>query len=314
MTIVETKEKYNTSWIKPFLMGSLAGILIAGSGLGGAFFSYWYNTRGYNAVHPDVKSLANGLVDTCRKPFIWFGDFNSVGCNNIKSGIANFAKTSIFIVPSSNVEVAPKTVSWFWDGSTAQASTVPLPDKHINEAPPVPKFKFESIKTYTKDGQASKRIERISMQRNKNDMFASVSPKLVRGEKLFKKLAPKNAPVAWWHAIKNNAHKVPPALLVAQIYAESSFNQNARNGIHYGFGQFNQGTWDYMNCKGYRGNPIHSIDCMATYDAHLFKQYKNWSTVLYAYNGGLTKEGIAQASINYRNSILNLVESVGGSF
>ena len=32
MTIVETKEKYNTSWIKPFLMGSLAGILIAGSG------------------------------------------------------------------------------------------------------------------------------------------------------------------------------------------------------------------------------------------------------------------------------------------
>ena len=317
-TPVQATESKKIGWFKPFLIGSiLTGSISLITG-GIIVTNMKTEMRGYDAISPAVKEYANSLVDGCSKSFFGLGGINDANCSFVESGIASkdLSKVGMLISPREKREVSPKKLTWFWDGATAQASIVPLPDNHINEAPPVPKLKFENIRTYTKDGQASKRLERIELQRRQNRVSTGIDAKIARGERLFKKLAP-NAPISWWNAIRDNANIAPPALIVAQIYAESSFNPNAQIKKHgvYGLGQFKESTWNELGCYGYRSDPIASINCIAKYDASLYKKTGSWTIALYDYNGGRAKKGvIAQESIDYKNKVLSLVQTVGGSF
>lgn len=140
-TPVQATENKKTGWFKPFLIGctlSSAFFITAG----GIFVTnIKTEMRGYDAISPAVKEYANSLVDGCSKSFFGLGSINDANCSFVESGIASkdLSKVGMLISPRQKKEVSPKKLSWFWDGSTAQASTVPLPDNHVNEAPPIPK-------------------------------------------------------------------------------------------------------------------------------------------------------------------------------
>src|ERR1700729_3599875 len=103
---------------------------------------------------------------------------------------------------------------------------------------------------------------------------------------------------------------VPPALLAAQIDAESGFNPNAvsPDGA-IGIAQFLPGTAADTGVDPH--DPVSSINGMAKLMAHYYKTFGTWQKALYAYHdgpGAVSTPG--PAGIRYAQTILNKVGDI----
>jgi membrane-bound lytic murein transglycosylase B len=103
-----------------------------------------------------------------------------------------------------------------------------------------------------------------------------------------------------------SAYGVPPALLAAQIDAESSFNKGSvsPDGA-IGISQFLPSTAKSLGIDPH--DPVASINAQAKLMAYYFKKYGSWEKALYAYHGG---PGIVDSpgakSIAYAKKILGI--------
>lgn len=107
---------------------------------------------------------------------------------------------------------------------------------------------------------------------------------------------------------------MPPAILAAQINAESSFNPGAvsPDGA-IGISQFLPGTAKSVGLDPH--DPVASIKAQAKLMSYYYRQYGSWEKALYAYHDGPGKvNDPGPAGIAYAKEILGVVgQDVSGS-
>jgi Transglycosylase SLT domain len=102
------------------------------------------------------------------------------------------------------------------------------------------------------------------------------------------------------------AYGMPPAILAAQINAESSWNADAvsPDGA-IGISQFLPGTAKSVGLNP--RDPVASIKAQAKLMAYYHKQYGSWQTALYAYHDGPgDAHSPGPAGIKYASTILSV--------
>jgi len=122
------------------------------------------------------------------------------------------------------------------------------------------------------------------------------------------------------------ASKIPPEILFALIYTESSWRTRAKslnkNGsADYGLMQLNSSneeyfTWKFNDFQPYNAfNVLENLRIGSSYLAHLYGVYERWDIALAAYNCGPTKVAenrIPLSTRKYVAKILGLSSELAG--